>query len=44
MININERAIVDQKFKDLYEKTRMDAEKICGCPSLLATASVRMTI
>ena len=38
-----ERAIVDQKFKDLYEKTRMDAEKICGCPSLLATASVRMT-
>jgi len=38
-----EREIVDQKFKDLYEKTRMDAEKICSCPSLLATAAVRMT-
>lgn len=38
-----EREIVDQKFKDLYERTRIAAEKICDCPSLLATASVRMT-
>jgi hypothetical protein len=38
-----EREIVDQKFKDLYERTRMAAEEICDCPSLLATASVRMT-
>ncbi|MPM86084.1 hypothetical protein SDC9_133167 [bioreactor metagenome] len=38
-----EREIVDQKFKELYEKTKMEAEKICGCPSLLATAAVRMT-
>jgi len=38
-----EREALDQKFKDLYERTRMAAEKICDCPSLLATASVRMT-
>ncbi len=38
-----EREIVDRKFKDLYEKTKIDAEKICSCPSLLATAAVRMT-
>lgn len=38
-----EREIVDQKFKNLYERTRMAAEEICDCPSLLATASVRMT-
>lgn len=38
-----EREIVDRKFKELYEKTRMAAEEICDCPSLLATASVRIT-
>lgn len=38
-----EREIVDQKFKALYEKTKTDAEKVCCCPSLLATAAVRMT-
>jgi ribosomal protein S15P/S13E len=38
-----EREIVDQKFKNLYERTRMAAEEISDCPSLLATASVRMT-
>ncbi len=38
-----EREVVDQQFKDLYDNTRMAAEKICSCPSLLATAAVRMT-
>ncbi len=38
-----EREVVDQQFKDLYDKIRMAAEEICSCPSLLATAAVRMT-
>lgn len=38
-----EREIVDQKFKELYEETKIEAEKVCDCPSLLATAAVRMT-
>jgi len=38
-----EREIVDQKFKELYEKTKMESEEICNCPSLLASAAVRMT-
>ena len=38
-----EREIVNQKFKELYEKTKLQAENICDCPSLLATAAVRMT-
>ncbi|MDT8716993.1 hypothetical protein IAI10_10015 [Clostridium sp. 19966] len=38
-----EREIVDQKYKVLYEKTKKAAEAVCNCPSLLATAAVRMT-
>lgn len=38
-----ERQIVDEKFKELYEEVKAEAEKICDCPSLLATAAVRMT-
>lgn len=38
-----EREIVDQKYKALYEKTKKAAEDVCNCPSLLATAAVRMT-
>ena len=38
-----ERQIVDDKFKQLYEETKAEAENICDCPSLLATAAVRMT-
>lgn len=38
-----QRKMVDDKFKELYDKVKEQAEKICECQSLLATASVRMT-
>lgn len=37
------RKEVDDKFAELFKETREQAEEICNCPSLLATASVRMT-
>jgi hypothetical protein len=38
-----QRKLVDEKFKELYDNVKEQAEKICECQSLLATASVRMT-
>ncbi len=37
------RKEVDAKFTELYRETKAAAEHICDCPSLLATAAVRMT-
>jgi hypothetical protein len=37
------RKEIDDKFADLYQDTKEKAEAICDCPSLLATAAVRMT-
>lgn len=37
------RKEIDDKFAELFKETREQAEEICNCPSLLATASVRMT-
>jgi hypothetical protein len=38
-----QRKLVDNKFKELYIRVKDQAEKVCDCQSLLATASVRMT-
>lgn len=38
-----ERKLLDEKFKVLYKETKEKAEKICSCPSLLATAAVKIT-
>lgn len=37
------RKEIDAKFAELFKETKEQAEKICDCPSLLATAAVRMT-
>ncbi|SCW83429.1 hypothetical protein SAMN04487970_106124 [Paenibacillus tianmuensis] len=37
------RKEIDEKFAELFKETREQAGQICDCPSLLATASVRMT-
>lgn len=37
------RKEVDEKFAELFRDTKEQAEEICNCPSLLATAAVRMT-
>lgn len=37
------RKEVDEKFAELFLETKEQAEEICNCPSLLATATVIMT-
>ncbi|MEC1788619.1 hypothetical protein [Schinkia azotoformans] len=38
-----DRRLIDEKFKVLYKEIKEKAEKICNCPSLLATAAVKIT-
>ena len=38
-----QRKLMDDKFKELYNRVKEQVEKICECQSLLATASVRIT-
>lgn len=38
-----QRKLVDDRFKTFYNRVKEQAEKICECQSLLATASVRIT-
>ncbi|NHN34691.1 hypothetical protein [Paenibacillus agricola] len=37
------RKEMDEKFAELFKETKEQAEGICNCPSLLASATVRMT-